>query len=60
MSTQYSGFKLDPVPEQPTKKQALDALDALGPNLRYEYVSYYKQIVRHFINSIKEDNINDG
>ena len=55
MSGQYYGFKMDPVPTYPTKKQALDAISALATgNLRCEYLRYYHQIAKNYINLSQE------
>jgi|GEM_PF-6480213 hypothetical protein len=57
--TVYYGVALDPVPDHPTKEQALEAISALSSgSLRYEYISYYYQIAKNYIKSsqaYKED-----
>lgn len=59
MCGQYYGVEKDPIPEHPTKKQALDAISALAGNLRYEYITYFYQIAKNYINSSKEYKEND-
>ena len=54
MCGQYYGIEKDPIPEHPTKKQALEAASALTGNLRYEYITYYHQIVKNYINYSQE------
>lgn len=52
---QYYGVERDPIPDHPTKKQALDALSMLSFDIRWESKDYYSKIVRRFIDQVKED-----
>ena len=51
---QYSGVQLDPIPDHPTKEQALDSLHLITC-VRPEYVKYHYDLIKRFLNQIKED-----
>lgn len=51
---QYQGVQLAPSPEHPTKKQAMESLHLLIC-VRPEYIKYHYDIVKRFIDQIKED-----
>jgi hypothetical protein len=53
MRGQYYGFEKKPIPEHPTKEEALIALSMLTGNLRYEYIDYNYQIVKRYILSLE-------
>ena len=54
MCGQYWGIEKPPIPERPTKDQALNALSALRGQIRYEYILYYHEIVKRFIDNCEQ------